>query len=127
MIYNPLTGKFFDPSESEMVRGEAKVQEWIRQQRAHGRTVIRFSQGPYDGMVYTGEPFPVNRIGCWDVEEERLGGTMIQLVRHTYRMQEVDGYPTLVFEQSEQGPTKPADGPREPTGSPGRPKRKPVL
>lgn len=98
---------------------------YLRDLKAQGKVPILFKGGPLDGRVYTGDLLPqVGAYGCWDLEEERMGGTIIQLVRHTYRMQVVNDQLTWVFDHSEDGPAKPGERPTPRTRAP-RPRKNP--
>jgi hypothetical protein len=101
-----------DPANQERLKREA-----VEALKRRGIEPIFFVGGPYDGRLYTGDYELMKKqaqqktFGCWDQEVERLGGSVIQLVRHTYQAKEESGRLLWRFVKTEDGPTKPGDRP----------------
>jgi hypothetical protein len=107
-----LEGYCADPENQERLKREA-----VEALKRRGIEPIFFVGGPYDGKLFTGDYGLMpqlageKRFGCWDEEVERLGGTVIQLVRHTYQAREESGKVVWRFVKTEDGPTKQGDRP----------------
>ena len=107
MILGPNGKPIYSEEEQKLTEDhlDSSREEYIAELKKEGKDVIMFIGGPYDGKVYSGTILPkVGHYGCWDDEVSRLEGSVMQMVRHVYKVAVVKDKLCWLFERSEDGP-----------------------